>query len=652
MTPFASATPAAKAWLLSLGAALLAGLWITLWMLITLGGLGQLSSNVDLAVLPRWLWYYRGDPEVVRWLKIGAVGSFLFVAMLALAAALQVRRPLHGAARWAGEGDLRQAGLRARRGLLLGRAGGSYLRFGGAEHVLLYAPTRTGKGVGVVIPNLLDWPGSAVVLDIKRENYDSSAGFRAAHGQAVHLFDPLAADGRTARFNPLAYIDRSSPIEVLDELQKIAGMLFTAPERTDPFWAEASRTGFVGVGAYIAETPELPFTIGEIYRQLTVGNPRTRFPNIIADRAAQNRPLSAGCVNALTDFCAASENTFASVRQTLTSRLNLWLNPLVDAATSESDFDLRRLRDVPTTLYLGASPDNLARVQPLYNLLFQQLVDLNTRHLPRQDREPRQILVLLDEFARLGAAPVIARGFSFVAGYGLRFLAVLQSPSQLRAEYGHDIAEEIISNCGVEVVFAPKELKVAQELSDRLGYYTTGSQSRSRPTMLLAGGRRTTTDSEQRRALMLPQELMQLPPDRLIVLRAGMPPVRGKKLRYFAEGDFTHRVSPAPTPPARPVTVHPAPAPTPPEGAIEPASRPLTEAEAAGEELLTPEMISLALEAVDMDAPPERASEEEVARWAEAYIDRAALDRALEDEFKIDVHREHAHDGRDELVAR
>ncbi|WP_148217013.1 type IV secretory system conjugative DNA transfer family protein [Phenylobacterium zucineum] len=122
-------------------------------MLITLGGLGQLSSNVDLGVLPRWLWYYRGDPEVVRWLKIGAVGSGLFVTMLALAAVLQVRRPLHGAARWAGEGELRKAGLRARRGLLLGRASGAYLRFGGSEHVLLYAPTRTGKGVGVVIPN-------------------------------------------------------------------------------------------------------------------------------------------------------------------------------------------------------------------------------------------------------------------------------------------------------------------------------------------------------------------------------------------------------------------------------------------------------------------------------------------------------------------
>jgi type IV secretion system protein VirD4 len=247
---------------------------------------------------------------------------------------------------------------------------------------------------------------------------------------------------------------------------------------------------------------------------------------------------------------------------------------------------------------------------------------------------------------------VIARGFSFVAGYGLRFLAVLQSPSQLRAEYGHDNAEEIISNCGVEVVFAPKELKVAHELSDRLGYYTTGSQSRSRPSVLLAGGRRTTTDSEQRRALMLPQELMQLPPDRLLVLRAGVPPVRGHKLRYFEEADFTRRLSSAPVPPARPIR-SPSPSHRPgPDGEIEPVLRPLTEHEASGEQMPTPEMISLALEAVDMDAPPERASEEEVARWAEAYIDRAALDRALDDEFEIDVHREHARDDHDELMAR
>ena len=123
--------------------------------------------------------------------------------VIVAAVALGIRRPLHGAAHWAATRDLKAAGLAAREGILLGRRGRSWLIAGGSEHVMLYAPTRTGKGVGIVIPNLLTWPGSVVVLDIKRENYEATAGFRAAAGQTVLLFDPLAPDDRTARFNPL-----------------------------------------------------------------------------------------------------------------------------------------------------------------------------------------------------------------------------------------------------------------------------------------------------------------------------------------------------------------------------------------------------------------------------------------------------------------
>ncbi len=212
--------------------------------------------------------------------------------------------------------------------------------------------------------------------------------------------------------------------------------------------------------------------------------------------------------------------------------------------------------------YLTASPENMDRVAPLYALLFQQLVDLNSRALP--DAGDPQTLVLLDEFARLGRAPVLAHAFAWVAGYGLRLLPVIQSPSQLRALYGPDVTEDIVTNCGLEIVFAPKELKVAQELSERLGYYTYRARSRSRP-MGLGQGRRSLTDSDQRRALMLPQELMQFPQHAFIVLKAGLAPTRGRKLVYFSDRRFTDRLRPppdvsvAPTPP-RPITpVHPVP---------------------------------------------------------------------------------------------
>lgn len=612
MNRFASAPWPLRAALAAGAVAVLLGVVVALTGAIALAGLRRLNGDLDWTAVPAWFWYFRHDPEVLRWLKIGALSAAGLALVLIIGIASQVRRPLHGAARWATEADIRRAGLRAARGILLGRRGGRLLVFGGQEHVMLYAPTRTGKGVGVVIPNLLTWPDSVVVLDVKRENWDATSGFRAAHGQDVHLFDPLDADGRTSRYNPLGHIDRSDPVAVLDELQRVAAMLFPHPLNADPFWAESARTGFVGVGALLAETPDRPLTLGAVYAELTAGDPRTRFPALIASRREEGRPLSPGCVRALTDFTASSDNTFASVRQSLTAKLNLWVNPRVDAATAASDFDLGALRSRRTSVYLAASPDNLVRLAPLYALLMQQLVDRSCRARPDPQQHPYQVLVLLDEFARLGHAEVLARAFAYVAGYGLRLLPVLQSPAQLRAEYGPDVTEDILANCAVEIAFAPKELRLARELSERLGDTTVRSLSRSRPGGL-SRGHRSISESDQRRALLLPQELAQLPAGELIVFRAGAPPVRGRKLRYFAEPAFRRRVRPPP---------HVAPAP-PSERAPEPLPDPPSR---AGADPLTLEAIVADLKDEGLEPlPPEGASPEAVEAWVERFIDATAL---------------------------
>ena len=207
------------------------------------------------------------------------------------------------------------------------------------------------------------------------------------------------------------------------------------------------------------------------------------------------------------------------------------------------------LRKRHISIYLGVSPDELDRIAPLYNLLFQQLIDLNVRELP-DETTPVPVLVILDEFARLGRASVIASAFSYVAGYGIRLLPVIQSRSQLRGVYGEHVADEIVANCGVEVAFTPKELRVANELSERLGYVGQDSVTKS---LTINGwlANRSKSISEQRRALMLPQELMQFPPDKLILLRGGIPPIIGSKIFYFKSRFFGKRVLPPPVvPPA------------------------------------------------------------------------------------------------------
>ncbi|MBP6379272.1 MAG: type IV secretory system conjugative DNA transfer family protein [Sphingorhabdus sp.] len=478
--------------------------------------LGLPVAAYDPLKMPQFVWYYRGDPHVVKAMAGGLVGGVTLLAGLVYA--LWSRSaPLHGAARFANERELKRHGFRSASGIVVGRKGGRFLTFGGSEHVLVEAPTRSGKGTSIVIPNLLTWQGSVVVLDVKRENFDASAGFRAHYGQQVFLFNPTDRQARTARYNPLAYIDRIDTQDVIIELQKIATMLFVAPERGEAFWANGARTGFAGVGAWLAETSDEPLTMGAIYRHLTEGDARSFFKKELANAALN---LSTSCRTALADFAGGSDNSFADIKKTITNVLGLWLNPLVDAATAASDFDLRELRKRPMSIYLGVSPDELDRIAPLYNLLLQQLIDLNVRELP-DETTPVPVLVILDEFARLGRASVIASAFSYVAGYGIRLLPVIQSRSQLRGVYGEHVADEIVANCGVEVAFTPKELRVANELSERIGYVGQESVTRS---LTIHGwlANRSKSISEQRRALMLPQELMQFPTDRLLLLRGGI----------------------------------------------------------------------------------------------------------------------------------
>ena len=505
--------------------------------------LGLPVAAYDPLKMPQFVWYYRGDPHVIRAMAGGLIGGGLLLGGLIYA--LWARgAPLHGAARFASERELKRHGFRSTAGIIVGRKGGRFLTFGGSEHVLVEAPTRSGKGTGIVIPNLLTWQGSVVVLDVKRENYDASAGFRAHYGQEVFLFNPTDRAGRTARYNPLAYIDRSDPDDVIIELQKIATMLFIAPERGEAFWANGARTGFAGVGAWLAETRDDPLTMGAIYRHLTEGDARSFFRKELANPLLN---LSTSCRTALADFAGGSDNSFADIKKTITNVLGLWLNPLVDAATAASDFDLRELRNRPMSIYLGVSPDELDRIAPLYNLLFQQLIDLNVRELP-DETMPVPVLVILDEFARLGRASVIASAFSYVAGYGIRLLPVIQSRSQLRGVYGEHVADEIVANCGVEVAFTPKELRVANELSERIGYVGQDSVTKSLTINGLLANR-SKSISEQRRALMLPQELMQFPADRLILLRGGIPPIIGDKIFYFKSRFFKKRAFPPPVVP-------------------------------------------------------------------------------------------------------
>jgi type IV secretion system protein VirD4 len=498
-------------------------------------------------------YYYRDRPEIWRRVVLASGGAGVVVLGGLILILWPRRRSLHGDARFATRAEIAAAGLFSRRGIIIGRYGRRLLRLPGQQGVALAAPPRAGKGTGVVIPNALMWPGSLVCVDIKRENWTITAGARAKSGQKCFLFDPFAEDGRTARWNPFSYV-ASDPSRRLNDLQRIAEMLYPDPPNVDPFWTASARSLFLGISLYLFETPSLPKTIGEVLRQGMASDNEgfaEHWKRLIAGRNSHERPLSSECVRALCDVIDLAPVTASSIRKTFTSRLDLWLNPILDAATSGNDFNLRELRSKPMSIYVGVNPDDLHRLRPVLNLFFQQAIGLQTRELPEHNRRLKyQVMMLLDEFTALGRIPIMAEAVSYLPGYNVRVVLVIQTPAQLREVYGMHGAEVMLKSLATRIVFAPKDYPDAREISDELGFATVRVRSVSKaasPNFDARASRgRSQTVSEQRRALLLPQEVKEIGKEEAIVFYEGLRPIRCQKVRYFSDWRFRWRVRSAP----------------------------------------------------------------------------------------------------------
>lgn len=539
--------------------------------------------------------YHYGERAELRVRLISSVVVGVLATLACVVAGLLPRKPaLHGEARFARRREIAAAGLLGDHGIILGRIGRRCLMLAGQQGVALAAPPRSGKGVGVVVPNALNWPGSLVCIDIKRENWTLTAGFRARSGQACYLFDPFAEDGRTAAWNPFFYVGEE-PQRRINDLQRIAEMLYPDPPNVDPFWTASARSLFLGIALYLFETPSLPRTIGEVLRQGMASDDEgfgQHWKRLIEGRNSGRFPLSPECVRALCDVIDLAPVTASSIRKTFTSRLDLWLNPMLDVATSANDFDLRTLRERPMSIYVGVNPDDLHRLRPVLSLFFQQAIGLQTRELPeRNPRLQHQVMMLLDEFTALGRIPIIAEAISYLPGYNVRVVVVIQTPAQLREVYGANAAETMLKSLAARIVFAPKDHGDAREISDELGFTTVKVRSLSRPRLALfdpkARRSRSETLSEQRRALLLPQEVKALGQDEAIVFYEGLPPIRCRKLRYYDDRRFSNRLCAPP-----PIEPRPQPVWLPPASST--AAAPRSSAESSDTALATTREATLA----------------------------------------------------------
>ncbi|MCA1200157.1 conjugal transfer protein TraG [Sphingomonas sp. R647] len=493
-----------------------------------------------------WFSYDAYAPEIFR------TGAFIAasggIAAIIVAVGLSVWRArerkiaeTYGSARWATSREVAKAGLTGEDGVVLGRLGRRYLRHDGPEHILCFAPTRSGKGVGLVIPSLLTWHGSAIVHDIKGENWTLTAGFRAMVGRVL-LLDPT--NPSSDAYNPLLEV-RKGEWEVRD-VQNVADVLVDPDgslERRN-HWEKTSHALLVGAILHVlyAETDK---TLAGVAAFLS--DPRRKIDATLNAMMTTRHLGEAGVhpviASAARELLNKSENERSSVLSTAMSFLGLYRDPVVAKVTSRSDWRIADLVDArrPATLYLVVPPSDISRTKPLIRLLLNQIARRLTEDLnPAAGRH--RLLLMLDEFPALGRLDFFESALAFMAGYGLKAFLIAQSLNQIEKAYGPNNA--ILDNCHVRVSFATNDERTAKRISDALGTATEMRAMKNYAGHRLSPwlGHLMVSRTETARALLTPGEVMTLPPDEEIVMVAGVRPIRARKVRYFADPRFVERI--------------------------------------------------------------------------------------------------------------
>lgn len=497
-----------------------------------------------LPIYPTWslfLWWFQFEayaPEVFATGGLIAVsGAAVSIAVAVAMSLLRAREAEHvttyGSARWATEREVRRVGLLGPDGVVLGRLGRSYLRHDGPEHVLCFAPTRSGKGVGLVVPTLLTWPSSAIVHDIKGENWQLTSGWRGRFGRVVR-FDPT--DLASGAYNPLLEVRRGDA-EVRD-VQNIADILVDpegALERRN-HWEKTSHSLLVGAILHVLYA-EPNKTLARVATFLSdPGRPieaTLRLMMTTPHRAGAPHPVVA---QAARELLNKSENERSGVLSTAMSFLGLYRDPVVAEVTSRCDWRISDLviGSKPMTLYLVVPPSDISRTKPLIRLILNQVGRRLTEDLEAR-RGGRRVLLMLDEFPALGRLDFFESALAFMAGYGLKAFLIAQSLNQLEKSYGPNHA--ILDNCHVRVAFATNDERTAKRVSDALGSATELRAMKNYAGHRLAPwlGHLMVSRQETARPLLTPGEVMQLPQDEALVLVSGCPPIRARKVWYYAD---------------------------------------------------------------------------------------------------------------------
>lgn len=509
---------------------------------------------------------------------------------------LRANANLHGSARWAKESEIRTMGYFEGKGVYVGGwlkkyAGAAllartfrgkpnevqlYLRHNGPEHILVFAPTRSGKGVGLILPTLLAWEGSSIVLDIKGENWALTAGWRKSQDQVVLRFDPSDPSGASAAFNPLEEL-RLDNMMAIPDVQNMAAMLVDPNGKgLEDHWSKAAFAMLAGAILHCAimvrhsqgKTATLydlscmladeSHTIKDLFMEM-VETPHAKLLQEIFPESVGGDKAHTFIASAAREMLNKAENEASGVVSTALTNLALYRDPVVALNTGHCDFRIHDLmnHEKPVNLYLVISPADIDRMRPLLRLMVDMIVRRICAKMEFADGSSKagykhRLLLLLDEFTSLGKLPIMEKALAYIAGYGGKVYIIVQDITQLNGVYGKENA--LMANCHVRIAYAPNTIETAKTLSDMTGKTTVVEEKVS-----LSGSRTghmknaSVNVTETARPLLTPDECMRLPgpekdsqgrvikPGDMLVFTAGQSPIYGRQILYFIDPVFSAR---------------------------------------------------------------------------------------------------------------
>ncbi|NEW59906.1 type IV secretory system conjugative DNA transfer family protein [Sulfurovum sp. bin170] len=479
---------------------------------------------------------------------------------------------VHGTAHWATKKEIEATHtLNRKDGLYIGgwkekRKALHYLRHNGEEHVITFAPTRSGKGVGLVIPTLLSWAESAIVLDIKGENYAITAGWRKHYANNKILkFNPNDPTGESSKFNPLEEIRLDSTYEIADTENIVIMLLDEKGEGLKDFWEKGGKTflsSFILHTLYIAKNEHHPIpSLSDIYKSLN----DKELDNILADMSSYyhdqaneltHPAISTGAMGLIN----LADRTRGDIIATVNNILSLYIDPVIELNTKRSDFKLSELMNSqePVTLYIVIDPENIDRMQPLFRVLMLQILKKLIKKLEFKNGKQtksykHRMLLMLDEFTAVGKIDFFEKSLAYMAGYGITAYIIIQDIEQLYRIYSKE--ETITSNCHIKIAFTPNKEDTASLLSKMTGTTTVvkSNITTSGKRLSLILGSVSQSYQEVSRPLMTVDEILRLPKAKttatgeildggeMLIFIAGHAPIRGKQILFFKDQVFLDR---------------------------------------------------------------------------------------------------------------